>query len=86
MEASVPEIASAMTKGAFERGLIIETAGAEDEVVKLLPPLIVADEAIDRAIEILGDVAADFDDAMVEELRRTYEAEQHAAEVVEATK
>jgi diaminobutyrate-2-oxoglutarate transaminase len=49
IETSVPEIAGAIAKGAFERGLIIETAGAEDEVVKLLPPLVVTDEAIDRA-------------------------------------
>ena len=69
LEASIPEIASAVTKGAFERGLIMETAGANDEVVKLLPPLVVTDDAIDRALEILDDVTADFDDKMVEDLR-----------------
>jgi diaminobutyrate-2-oxoglutarate transaminase len=69
MEAVSPEIASMMAKGAFERGLIIETAGAEDEVVKLLPPLVVTDEAIDRAIDILGEVADGFDQALVDDLR-----------------
>ncbi len=69
MEASVPEIAETMAAGAYERGLIIETAGSEGEVVKLLPPLVVTDEAIDRALSILADVADDFDDAMVEDLR-----------------
>ncbi len=69
LEASVPEISQMMAQGAFERGLIIETAGAEDEVIKLLPPLVVTNEAIDRAIEILADIAADFDEKMVEDLR-----------------
>ena len=69
IEATDPEIASHMAKGAYERGLIIETAGADDEVVKLLPPLVVPEDAIDRALEILADVADDFDQAMVDDLR-----------------
>ncbi len=69
LEASVPEISQMMAQGAFERGLIIETAGAEDEVVKLLPPLVVTNDAIDRALEILNDIADDFDEKMVENLR-----------------
>ena len=75
IETSVPEIANAVAAGAFERGLIIETAGAEGEVVKLLPPLVVTDDAIDRALEILADVAADFDEQMVEDLRHEHEDE-----------
>lgn len=71
IEAAVPEIASSMAAGAYERGLIVETAGASDEVVKLLPPLVVPENAIDRAIDILGDVAADFDEQMVEDLRQS---------------
>ena len=66
----MPEIGAAMAKGAYERGLIIETAGAEDEVVKLLPPLVVTDEAIDRALEILDEVADSINDQMVDDLRR----------------
>ncbi len=73
IETTVPEIASTIAAGAFERGLIIETAGAADEVVKLLPPLVVSDEAIDRALQILGDVADDFDQAMVDDLRSSRE-------------
>lgn len=75
IETSVPEIATAVATGAYERGLILETAGADGEVVKLLPPLVVTDEAIDRGLEILADVAADFDEQMVEDLRREHEAE-----------
>lgn len=70
MEATVPEIAESMAKGAFERHLVIETAGANDEVIKLLPPLVVTEDAIDRALEILAEVADDFDDRMVDDLVR----------------
>jgi diaminobutyrate-2-oxoglutarate transaminase len=70
IETAVPEIGSAVAKGAYERGLIIETAGAEDEVVKLLPPLVVTDGAIDQALDILNDVADSFNDQMVADLRR----------------
>ena len=69
IETAVPEIAGTIAKGAYERGLIIETAGAEDEVVKLLPPLIVTDEAIDQALDILNEAADTISDDMVAELR-----------------
>ena len=68
IEAVHPDVAATMATGAYERGLIIETAGAEDEVVKLLPPLVVSDDAIDRAVDILADVANTFDQAMVDQL------------------
>ena len=61
---SVPELAGAITSKAFERGLVIETAGSEDEVVKLLPPLVVADDAIEQAFSILSESV----DAVVEQL------------------
>ena len=68
MEAATPEIASAMVTGAYERGIIMETAGAEDEVVKLLPPLIITEDAIDRAIDVLGDVADGLDPSLTDAL------------------
>ncbi|QIS18315.1 diaminobutyrate--2-oxoglutarate transaminase [Nocardia terpenica] len=39
---------------AFEQGLLVETAGAEDEVVKLLPPLTITDDELDHGLTILG--------------------------------
>jgi diaminobutyrate-2-oxoglutarate transaminase len=38
---------------AFERRLLMETSGAHDEVVKLLPPLTVADEDLDEGLAIV---------------------------------
>ena len=44
-----------MSSAAFERGLLVETAGPEDEVVKLLPPLTVTDTELDQGLAILAD-------------------------------
>ena len=74
---SVPEAASEITAKAFDRGLVIETAGSESEVVKLLPPLVVDDAAIATAFEILADSV----DAVVEQLGDDLLDEAAAAEV-----
>ena len=66
-----PGVAAAVAGAAFERGLIIETAGSDGEVVKLLPPLVVDDAAIATAFEILTDAT----DAVLDELLHTMEEE-----------
>ncbi|WP_018922709.1 diaminobutyrate--2-oxoglutarate transaminase [Salsuginibacillus kocurii] len=38
---------------AFENGLILETAGINDEVVKVMPPLNIADDALEEGLDIL---------------------------------
>jgi diaminobutyrate-2-oxoglutarate transaminase len=43
---------------AFERGLLLETAGPESEVVKMMPPLIVTDEELDQGLAILAESVA----------------------------
>ena len=43
-----------VSRAAFERGLIIETAGPRDEVVKLLPPLNAEPAILDRGLDILA--------------------------------
>ncbi|WP_040805595.1 diaminobutyrate--2-oxoglutarate transaminase [Nocardia concava] len=39
---------------AFQRGLLVETSGPEDEVVKLLPPLTITDSELDHGLELLA--------------------------------
>ena len=46
-------IASEVSSECFENGLIIELAGAEDNVLKFLPPLIIEDELIQKGLEII---------------------------------
>lgn len=47
------DIAGKITHNAFQNGLIIETSGADDQVVKLLCPLIISDENLAKGIDIL---------------------------------
>ena len=41
---------------AFERGLIIELAGARDDVLKFLPPLVIEEELLLEGLKIIDDV------------------------------
>ncbi|MDO8289844.1 MAG: diaminobutyrate--2-oxoglutarate transaminase [Parvibaculum sp.] len=49
------KIAQRITSVAFERGLIIETSGAHDEVVKVLAPLVIDDDLLVQGLDILED-------------------------------
>jgi diaminobutyrate-2-oxoglutarate transaminase len=39
---------------AFEQGLLVETSGADSEVVKLLPPLTITDDELDHGLGVLA--------------------------------
>ncbi|HKJ42839.1 MAG TPA: diaminobutyrate--2-oxoglutarate transaminase [Sunxiuqinia sp.] len=47
------EIASAITKRAFQKGLIIETSGADDQIIKLFCPLTIVRENLKKGIDII---------------------------------
>jgi diaminobutyrate-2-oxoglutarate transaminase len=47
------ELAAKVAKGCFERGLIIETAGVEDQVLKLLPSLTIDEADLDKGLDII---------------------------------
>ncbi len=49
------DIAGKITQRAFKKGLIIETSGADDQVVKLLCPLVIKDENLKRGIDIIEE-------------------------------
>ncbi|XIE81451.1 diaminobutyrate--2-oxoglutarate transaminase [Streptomyces sp. SBR177] len=48
------ERAAAVCRRAFELGLLLETSGPHDEVVKLLPPLTATDDELDEGLGILA--------------------------------
>ncbi|MEU0505430.1 diaminobutyrate--2-oxoglutarate transaminase [Nocardia sp. NPDC005998] len=48
-----PSQAGKVCQIAFERGLLVETSGSLDEVVKLLPPLTVTDDEIEHGLRVL---------------------------------
>ena len=51
----IPErgFSSAISQRCFENGLIIELAGADDQVVKFLPPLIIDEETLVKGLDIV---------------------------------
>jgi diaminobutyrate-2-oxoglutarate transaminase len=49
------ELAGKVSTAAFERGLLVETAGPDGEAVKLLPPLTITDAELDQGLELLAD-------------------------------
>src|SRR5699024_10038306 len=48
-------VAEKICEAAFERGLIMETSGPDDEVMKLLPPLIIDKEGLDKGLYIIDE-------------------------------
>lgn len=58
------ESAGRICELAFGKGLVIETSGNHSQVVKCLCPLVISEEQIDRAMDILDEAFAEvFDDA-----------------------
>ncbi|HYC46539.1 MAG TPA: diaminobutyrate--2-oxoglutarate transaminase [Burkholderiales bacterium] len=53
-----PELAASIATKAFERGLVIETSGSEDQVLKLLPPLTIDEARLRAGLDILEDSIA----------------------------
>jgi len=50
-----PEAAKALVKHCYERGVVILTAGTYGNCVRLLPPLTITDEQLDKALGVLED-------------------------------
>ncbi len=49
------EIASEITRKAFKKGMILETSGSEDHVIKLLCPLVISKENLKKGIDIIEE-------------------------------
>lgn len=50
-----PELADAVCREAFGRGLLLETSGPEGEVVKLMPPLVIDDDELAEGLTITAE-------------------------------
>jgi diaminobutyrate-2-oxoglutarate transaminase len=48
-------LAGQISRACFDRGLIIETAGPRDEVLKALPPLTIDAQGLDAGLSIMGE-------------------------------
>ena len=49
-------LAKEISKKCFEAGLIVERAGRENSVVKVMPPLVIEDETLNKGLEILKEI------------------------------
>jgi diaminobutyrate-2-oxoglutarate transaminase len=49
------DLANKITKLAFKKGLMIETSGADDHVIKFLCPLTITDQNLKKGIDILEE-------------------------------
>ncbi len=56
IEFADPQFAAKASKAAFDRGLVIETAGPDDQVLKLLPPLTIDRIDLERGLDIIDEV------------------------------
>ncbi|MBN9096632.1 MAG: diaminobutyrate--2-oxoglutarate transaminase, partial [Pseudonocardia sp.] len=50
-----PELAAKTCAAAFERGLLMETSGPSDEVMKVMPALTITDDELTEGLEIVKD-------------------------------
>ena len=53
------EVSDPVVDAAFKRGLIIETSGAHDQILKVLAPLNITDADLDAGLDILADCVAE---------------------------
>ncbi len=50
-----PQAAGKIAKAVFDRGLLVETSGPDNEVLKIMPPLTVTEEDLDHGLHIIED-------------------------------
>ncbi|WP_026616935.1 diaminobutyrate--2-oxoglutarate transaminase [Ensifer aridi] len=53
LDCGTGKLAERIVRKAFEEGLVVERCGAEDQVIKLLPPLTIDDQTLQRGLDIL---------------------------------
>lgn len=54
-----PDVAGKVAAAAFEQGLLMETSGPQDEVLKLMPAMTIELDVLERGLNILADVVSD---------------------------
>ena len=61
-----PELADKVVAECFQRGLVIETSGTDSHVLKLLAPLTIEDNNLERGLDIIEDVM----EAVISKMRK----------------
>jgi diaminobutyrate-2-oxoglutarate transaminase len=58
IKVGVDGLAGEICAAAFENGLLMETSGADGEVVKVMPPLVIEDAGLEKGLAILDEAIA----------------------------
>ena len=53
IEFADPTLANRVSEACFERGLVIETAGIDDQVLKMLPSLTITEEELNHGLDVI---------------------------------
>ncbi len=64
MESPVPEFCGEVSSQAFQRGLLMETAGSQGQVLKFLAPLVIREDELAQGLQILDEAVAAAVEAM----------------------
>lgn len=59
LEIPRPGFAAQLSKTAFDNGLIIELSGAEDQVLKILPPLVIEEDTLQEGLSVIDRAIAE---------------------------
>jgi diaminobutyrate-2-oxoglutarate transaminase len=59
LASKVPGLPNKIAATAFKRGVVMETSGAEDDVIKLLPPLTIDSELLADGLRLLEQCVAE---------------------------
>lgn len=60
LDFGAPELASKVSAIAFEKGVIIETAGADSRILKFLPPLVIDPDLLREGLSVIKEAVRDF--------------------------
>ncbi len=60
IEFSNGDLATKIARHLFNQGMIIETCGNEEQVIKLLPPLTISEENLVRGLNMISDTVLHF--------------------------
>ncbi|MFA5627161.1 MAG: diaminobutyrate--2-oxoglutarate transaminase [Thiohalomonadaceae bacterium] len=58
LQSSIPGLCSEISQQSFKRGLLAETAGANNQVLKFLAPLTISDEELETGLQRLDEAVA----------------------------
>jgi len=54
LEIPLKGFAGRVARMAFDEGLVLELSGADDQVLKILPPLVIEEETLKAGLDIIG--------------------------------